>query len=261
MTTPVAERSERSFFPSHSRVDSVASEDSAHSGTTRYTSKPFAHSSQSSIATTSTAFSKKPSFASIRNAFKSAKFNDPPPVPSIDQHPYPVLKNPFNRSNSSLNHIPRGPPGSMNTTSPPFARPSTSGSNTRSIKYKFHSAAKSHHSQTGSIFHVSDGGSDHGHQYSSSPPPVPRMPDAFGNFHRSETPPVSDEEEKIVMDLKTPSDYALHAVFIRFAASAEDKIDKFLRHALVCLLNSHFNHMSDSNRHFRLFCRSRNHCY
>jgi hypothetical protein len=41
------------------------------------------------------------------------------------------------------------------------------------------------------------------------------------------------EEDTIVMDLKTPADYALHAVFIRFASSAEEKIDNFLRRSLV----------------------------
>jgi hypothetical protein len=41
------------------------------------------------------------------------------------------------------------------------------------------------------------------------------------------------EEDKVVMDLKTPSDYALHAVFIRFAGLAEEKIDNFLRQPLV----------------------------
>jgi hypothetical protein len=35
------------------------------------------------------------------------------------------------------------------------------------------------------------------------------------------------------MDPKTPSDYALHAVFMRFASSAEIKIDTFLRQSLV----------------------------
>lgn len=34
------------------------------------------------------------------------------------------------------------------------------------------------------------------------------------------------------MDPRTPSDYALHAIFIRFASSAEMKIDEFLRQPL-----------------------------
>ncbi|RDB30372.1 Cell morphogenesis protein PAG1 [Hypsizygus marmoreus] len=238
LTTPIADRGERSYFSSHSRVDSVASEDSISSATTRYTSKPFAHSSQSSIATTSTAFSKKPSFASIRNAFKSGKHVEPPPVPSLDHHVYPVLKNPFNRSTSSLNHsspvLSRSQMGTTNTPSSPFPRPPTPGSIARNTtKSRHHTPAKSHQSQTGSIFHTSDGGSDYGHGYSSSPPPVPRMPNAFGPVHRSDTPPISDfEDDKIVIDPKTPSDYALHAVFMRFAASAESKIEMLLRQGL-----------------------------
>ncbi|KAG5645502.1 hypothetical protein DXG03_005912 [Asterophora parasitica] len=242
LATPLADRGERSFFPSHSRMDSVASEDSAHSGTTRYTSKPF-HSSSSSIATSGgvSAFSKKPSFASIRNAFKSGKNNDPPPVPSLDHHPYPVLKNPFNRSTSSLNQSPNASRSALNIASPPFPRPPTPGSNARSTRgSKHHTSGRSHHSQTGSIFHASDGGSDYGHGYSSSPPPVPRVPNAFGQLNRSDTPPISDfEEDKIVMDPKTPSDYALHAIFMRFATSAESKIEKFLQQGLdqePCLL-------------------------
>ena len=75
---------------------------------------------------------------------------------------------------------------------------------------------------------MSDAGSDYGHGY-FSPPPVPRVPGAF----RSETPPQSDfEDDKVVMDPKTPSDYALHAIFIRFASQAEGKIDSYLRQPL-----------------------------
>lgn len=98
------------------------------------------------------------------------------------------------------------------------------------MKPKGHGYSKSQHSHTGSIFHASDGGSDYGH----SPPPVPRVPTTFSNFYQDDTPPLTDfEEDKVVMDPKTPSDYALHAVFIRFAASAEEKIDFFLRLHLV----------------------------
>lgn len=236
--TPIAERGERSFFPSHSRFDSAGSMDSFNSGTTRYTSKPSGHSSHSSIATTSTAFSKKPSFASIRNAFKSGKNHGPPPVPSLDPHPYPVLKNPFNRSTSSLNAHPspvnsRSPFSSITTTSPPFVRPPTPASNNTRPKFKHHTPAKSQHSHSGSFFHASDGGSDYG-PYPSSPPPVPRVPNGFGQPHSNDTPVISDfEDDKVVMDPKTPTDYALHAVFIRFASSAEGKIDTFLRQSLV----------------------------
>ncbi|KAG6831058.1 hypothetical protein H0H92_012981 [Tricholoma furcatifolium] len=225
--TPLADRGERSFFPSHSRMDSAASEDSTHSVTTRYASKPF-HSSQSSIATTTTGFSKKPSFASIRNAFKSGKNNhDTPPVPSLDQHPYPALKNPFNRSTSSLNQTPTRGINVNNTASPPFRPPTPSS---RGPRYRQH--GKSQHSQTGSIFHASDGGSDLGHGYSASPPPVPRVPNGFGQNIRSDTPPTDYEEDKIVVDPKTPSDYALHAVFMRFATIADSNIEAFLRQPL-----------------------------
>lgn len=216
----------------------MGSVDSTSSGITRYTSKPSGHSSHSSIATTSTAFSKKPSFASIRNAFKSGKNNDPPPVPAIDHHPYPVLTDPFNRSTSSLNtHVSspvtsRGPFGSFTATSPPLARPPTPGSNTRT-KLKNHTYAKSQHSHSGSFFHASDPGSDYGLSFSSSPPPVPRVPNGFVSFP-SDTPSISDfDDDKVEMDLKTPTDYALHAVFIQFATSAETKIDRFLREPMV----------------------------
>lgn len=246
LVTPIAaDRGERSYF-SHSRGDSVASEDSGHSATTRYTVKsstPFTHSSQSSIAAPSaTGFTKKSSFASIRNAFKSGKNSEAPPVPQLDHQAYPALKNPFNRSTTSLNQVTpttaRGPIGGPLgiTASPTFHRPPTPGSadprrGTPSSRSKVHSYAKSQHSQSGSIFHTSDGGSDYGHGHSSSPPPVPRVPLAFGHVQRSETPEF--EDDKVVMDPKTPSDYALHAVFIRFATSAEGKIDAFLRQTLV----------------------------
>ncbi|KAF7323164.1 hypothetical protein HMN09_00096800 [Mycena chlorophos] len=237
-TTPTPGFDRGAFFPSHSRGDSVASEDSGHSISTRYTSKtstPFAHSTQSSIAAPS-GFTKKTSFASIRAAFKSgAKSSDPPPVPHIENQAYPALKNPFNRSTTSLNHTSRN--NSTVTTSPPYNRPTTPGSNdgrytprgSAPSRTRGHGYAKSNHSQTGSIFQYSDGGSDYGNAaaYSSSPPPVPRMPQAFGAAMRSETPDY--EEDKVVMDPKTPSDYALHAVFIRFAASCEAKIDVFLK--------------------------------
>lgn len=240
--TPVADRAERSFFPSHSRWDSVGSADSASSGTTRYTSKPSGHSSHSSIATTSAAFSKKPSFASIRNAFKSGKNIDPPPVPALDHHPYPVLKNPFNRSTSSLNtHVSpvtsRGPFGSFTATSPALARPQTPSSNSRT-KSKNHTYAKSQHSHSGSFFHSSDPGSDLGPSFSLSPPPVPRVPNGFGLHHAGDAPISDFEDDKVVMDPKTPIDYALHAVFIQFATSAETKIDRFLQEALVWYLST-----------------------
>ena len=246
-TTPFSavQSSDRSYF-SHSRADSSTSIESAGSATTRFASKPgtpFSHSAQPSFATSSTAFSKKPSFASIRNAFK--KNAEAPPVPSLDHTPYPVLKNPFgNHSTSSLSLIGTGKGTSVTPTSASgasYPRPPTPGSNetrfghrTQLTKSKSgHGYTRSQHSHSGSIFHVSDGGSDHGHHI-PSPPPVPRVPSAYGNMYREDTAAPQDlEEDKVVMDLKTPSDYALHAVFIRFATSAEEKIDTFLRQPLV----------------------------
>ncbi|KAF9070360.1 cell morphogenesis N-terminal-domain-containing protein [Rhodocollybia butyracea] len=225
-----ADRGERSYFSSHNRGDSINSVDSAGSGSTRspanYPSRPptsFSSFNQPSGSTTNTGFNKKPSFASFRNAFKSGKSVEPPPVPQLDNY---VFKNPFNRSTSSLNSSSVGVPSKVNTASPPYGRPPTPGSvDTRFVRgKKSHSQAKSFHSQSGSIFHTSDGGSE-GHGLSSSPPPVPRVP-----YLRSETPDF--EDDKVVMDPKTPSDYALHAVFIRFASSAETKIDTFLRQPL-----------------------------
>jgi hypothetical protein len=46
---------------------------------------------------------------------------------------------------------------------------------------------------------------------------------------------------ELTLDPRTPSDYALHAVFMRFATSAEVKIDHFLRQPLVCCFMSHKN--------------------
>ncbi|EGO03567.1 hypothetical protein SERLA73DRAFT_69422 [Serpula lacrymans var. lacrymans S7.3] len=248
LITPIAlpERIERGYF--HSRGDSVTSEDSIHSQSTRHVAKPFAHSSQSSVATTSSSpFTKKPSFASIRNAFKiTVKSSDVPPLPQIDHQAYPILKNPFNRSTSSLAHAPTISSQKPSfTTSPPHPRAPTPGASESrpraASRARGHSVVKSQHSHNGSIFHSSDTGSDLGHGFgSSSPPPVPRMPGAFGGqFGKSEVSLITDEDDKIVMDPKTPSDYALHAVFIRFATLAEAKIESFLRESLDrdCLLS------------------------
>ncbi len=247
--TPLAERSEKGNFHAHARGDSVASEDSAHS--IQYTSRklktPFAHSAQSSVATTSSSpFTKKSSFASLRNAFKSNKaFDPPPPMPTLDQQAYPVFKNPFNRSATSLAHggvLPRDRPSVH--ASPTQFRPSTPNSSdfkfrrTPSSKYRGHSYAKSQHSHSGSIFHFSDGGSDHGHGFSfgalSTPPPVPPVPNPFGiPMPLSESPDL--EEERVVVEARTPSEFALHAIFIRFAASAESLMNDFVGRSLVCL--------------------------
>ncbi|KAJ3788761.1 cell morphogenesis N-terminal-domain-containing protein [Lentinula aff. detonsa] len=233
--TPLAsalDGGERSFFSSHTRGDSITSVESAGSGSTRFPNNPrsttsfstFSHSAQPSVTTPGGGFNKKSSFASFRNAFKSGKSNEPPPVPQLDNY---VFKNPFNRSTSSLNSSSIGIAAKGTAASSlPFGRPPTPGSvDTRYGRVKkSHSQAKSFHSQSGSIFHASDGGSE-GHGISSSPPPVPRVP-----FIRSETPEY--EDDKVVIDPKTPADYALHAVFIRFASSAESKIDTFLRQPL-----------------------------
>ena len=236
-TNIVPERGDRQYF--HSRGDSATSDDSIQSSRpTRKASVPFVHSSQSSIATTTTSpFSKKPSFASIRNAFKSgAKANDPPPLPPFD---YASL--PFNRSNSSLGYasqtLRRGP----ENPSPPYHRPPTPGSgegkfSSRTTRSKGHVPGRSGHSHSSSLFHSSDPGSDHGHAFNfpSSPPPLPPMPNVFSNLPRTESPALLElEEDKVEVDPRTPAEYALHAVFMRFATMAEHKIGAFLKQTLV----------------------------
>lgn len=92
-----------------------------------------------------------------------------------------------------------------------------------------HSYAKSYHSQSGSV---------------EVAPPVPKVPPGAGvnafaspfistppNGERTETPDLS--EDAVDPNPKTPSDYALHAVFMRFASAAEAKVDRFLRIRLV----------------------------
>lgn len=49
----------------------------------------------------------------------------------------------------------------------------------------------------------------------------------FGHPDDSRT--LADLEDKITMEPRTPSDYALHAIFIRFATTAEGHIEHFLR--------------------------------
>lgn len=229
----------------------MTSEESVKLHNSRKPSVPFAHSSQSSIATTSSAFAKKTSFASLRAAFKSGKATDAPPVPVIDHHAYPAaLKNPFSRSTSSLAQVPPPPsPGyhrpSVTISPPQFPRSSTSsGSDLKhnrgvASRSRSHAYPRSQHSRSGSVFHSSDNGSDLGHGYAfgfgpdSYAPPVPPVPNAFGGHNfREDTPPPSDYEENVVMNPRTPSDYALHAIFIRFASSAEMKIDEFLKQPL-----------------------------
>lgn len=242
----LADRTEKSYF--HARGDSVTSEDSVHSlqYTSRKTKSPFAHSAQSSVATTSsTPFTKKSSFASLRNAFKSSKsIEQAPPLPPLDYQAYPVLKNPFNRSTSSLAHVPpvpqyRPPPAHSTPTQFRPSTPASGDTRSRPIppKSRAHPSARSQHSFSGSIvLHSSENGSDHGHghAYALSTPPVPPVPNAYGGSgQREDTASLSDLEDQITMDPRTPSDYALHAVFIRFAASAESHISKFLHLPLV----------------------------
>lgn len=243
-STPIVERGERSFF--HTRGDSVTSEDSGHSThtTSRKFKAPFAHSAQSSVATTSSSpFSKKSSFASLRNAFKKSA-DAAPPLPTINHDAYPVLKNPFNRSTSSLAHHAQGRPSIH--TSPQHVRPATpaSGDTKARMKSKGHSSAKSQHSHSGSIFHSSDAGSDIGggtpYMPSFSPPPVPRVPSGFGSMsHREEI----DFDDKIVVEARTPSDFALHAIFIRFATRAEILVNIFITQPpvrIICSLLQEF---------------------
>lgn len=244
-TAPSGDRADRSYF--HTRGDSITSDDSTHS-TSRYVygskpSIPFAHSSQSSIAVTSPPpFTKKPSFASIRNAFKisakssSTQTNEAPPVPQLDHQAYPVLKNPFNRSTSSLAHpMPGRRPSTPAQTNSPQLRPATPSSDQRTggrtlTKTKHHTYGRSQQSFSGSIFHNSDNGSDMGNNAPTTPPPVPRVPNGLFGQTRSETP--TEMEEKVEIDPKTPSDYALHAVFTRFVAAAEARIESFLRYGM-----------------------------
>lgn len=238
-STPVADRGDRSYF--HSRGDSVASEDSSISAypTTRKFKPPFAHSTQSSVATNNSGspFSKKTSFASLRNAFKSTKSNEPvPPLPPISHEAYPALKNPFNRSTSSLAHHVPGRPSIH--ASPPQFRPNTPSSSdmkprASAFKSKGHVPAKSQHSHNGSIFHSSDAGSDFGYGVpfppSLSPPPVPPVPSRLGLMQREEL----EIDDHIVVEARTPSDFALHAIFIRFASAAEALINEFVsQHAV-----------------------------
>ncbi len=91
-----------------------------------------------------------------------------------------------------------------------------------------HAQSKSVHSQSASIFHISDPDSDN---YIPSPPPVARVPDSFGMPYRDDTGPFQDYEE-VVMDPKTPYDFALHAVFIHLATPAGKKIGVLLRQPL-----------------------------
>lgn len=232
---------DRSF---HARGDSINSEDSGNSlpHISRKTTSTFAHSAQSSVTkesshnTSASPFTKKTSFPSLRNPFKTGKNTyDTPPVPHLDQA-YPVLKNPFNRSASSLaQNSPSYRRPSINNASP---RPTTPGSETKNprrtpSRSKTSNYGRNQHSRSGSLFHSLDNGSDsgfkHGPRPSFSPPPVPPVPNAFGHSFRSETPPSWEYEDKVSIEPQTPSDYALHAIFMRFAGAAEAKMERFLK--------------------------------
>ncbi|KAH9933118.1 cell morphogenesis N-terminal-domain-containing protein [Epithele typhae] len=218
---PMAERSGGSYF--HSRGDSIASQDSAQSVQMSKSSKQGTHTLHIVCATNTTSpFTKKSSFASLRNAFKSTKHVEaPPPLPALDYQAYPALKNPFNRSTSSLG---QNTPPSL-PDKPQWAQVLPS-SELPEIEERVHS-------QSGSIFHASDNGSEGGtfsNPFSPSPPPVPPIPSGFNAS--TDDVSLSEPEDKIVLDPRTPSDYALHAVFIRFASTAETHIDEFLRFPL-----------------------------
>jgi hypothetical protein len=64
------------------------------------------------------------------------------------------------------------------------------------------------------------------------------MPNGFfPGFPQSESPTLQEpEEDKVEVDPRTPAEYALHAVFIRFATTSEHKIGTFLKQPLVCLI-------------------------
>jgi hypothetical protein len=94
-------------------------------------------------------------------------------------------------------------------------------------------ASRSQHSYSGSVHHQSDAGSDHGPFGRHSPPPVPPMPDTlYGVVAYNDNAEVVDDD-RVEPDPRTPAEYALHAVFIRFASAAETKIDTFLKQSLV----------------------------
>jgi hypothetical protein len=68
------------------------------------------------------------------------------------------------------------------------------------------------------------------------------MPNVFSGFPQSESPtPAEPEEDKVEVDPRTPAEYALHAVFIRFATAAEHKIGRFLKQPLVSLNLGHLD--------------------
>src|SRR6201999_2610494 len=86
------------------------------------------------------------------------------------------------------------------SSSPPQVRPATPGTSDVRVarqtpRHKTHAPTRSQHSHSGSIFHNSDAGSDYGHPFRSSPPPVPPMPDTrFGAFLHGDGSDYTDED-------------------------------------------------------------------
>lgn len=56
----------------------------------------------------------------------------------------------------------------------------------------------------------------------------------MGNFPIMESDSILETEEQVNLDAKTPSDFALHAIFMRFATSAEALITEFINQPYVC---------------------------
>ena len=224
---PEKDFSTRDYF--HSRNDSAASEDSTFSvqgghstpfAARSNSSIPGAHSSQTSLPSSNPPpFTKKSSFASLKNALKgSVKSSEAPPVPSLDRQAYPAaLRNPFNRSATSL--------ATSTTAASTVRSPASADKHTRGMSARY---GRSQHSLSGSTFHASDAGSDFSFGFhhiaprQTTPPPVPRIPRLGG----------SPEDDRLSTDPKTPSECALHAIFIQFEAMAEDKIERFLKFRL-----------------------------
>lgn len=62
---------------------------------------------------------------------------------------------------------------------------------------------------------------------------MPRVPSGYGAAAQREE---IDFEDKIVVEARTPSDFALHAIFIRFAARAEILVNIFVTQPPVSLI-------------------------
>ncbi|KAG8827735.1 Cell morphogenesis protein PAG1 [Serendipita sp. 401] len=192
----------------HTRADSNASGDSAHSfrfgGTSTPTpsfkpsSNAAAHSSSSSVNNFSVP--RKPSLASLKNAFRGGgkTDNDPPPVPPIQDS--------FSFSNKQQSSHDR-------SRQPSISSMQHGKSFSRTGRPMIKQA-----SQSGPVpFFLSDNGSNG----SIGGAPIPRRPVAR---HRATTSTTTQER-----GANTPSDYALTVIFHRFVTSAEALIDMFLQ--------------------------------